>query len=181
MLPFRSMGMWLVFASAIVSVAVADMTPRKVRQEPFAIIGIAVRTSNAREATADGVIGKFWARLAKEGLLEKIPHKKDRNIIAIYTDYADGKDGEYTYILGARVTSLENIPPGMVGRRVDGGRYAVFTSAEGPADKVVAETWRRIWAALGGRRTYKTDFEVYDQRARNPQTAVVDIYVGIAE
>jgi predicted transcriptional regulator YdeE len=175
------MGMWLVFASAIVSVVIADATPRILRQEPFAVIGIAARTSNAKEATADGVIGRFWARLAKEGLLEKIPHKENGDIIAVYTDYADGKDGEYTYILGARVTSLENIPPGMVGRRIRGGRYAVFTSAEGPADKAVPETWRRIWAAPGGRRTYKTDFEVYDQRARNPQAAVVDIYVGIAD
>ena len=32
---------------------------------------------------------------------------------------------------------------------------------------------------LGGERRYSTDFEVYDERAANPQNAVLDIYVGI--
>ncbi|HXM23809.1 MAG TPA: hypothetical protein VN948_21300 [Terriglobales bacterium] len=34
-------------------------------------------------------------------------------------------------------------------------------------------------ALLGGKRAYKTDFEVYDQRARNPQDSQIDIYVGV--
>jgi len=34
-------------------------------------------------------------------------------------------------------------------------------------------------AQLGGKRAYTTDFEVYDQRARNPQDSQIDIYVGV--
>jgi len=48
---------------------------------------------------------------------------------------------------------------------------------------VVPETWSRIWAvpksAPGGNRAYQADFEVYDQRAADPQNAQVHIYVGI--
>jgi predicted transcriptional regulator YdeE len=49
--------------------------------------------------------------------------------------------------------------------------------------KVVVETWQKVWAtpknALGGDRTYKADFEVYDQRAQNPADAVVDLYIAV--
>ena len=59
----------------------------------------------------------------------------------------------------------------------------MFISEKGFVRKVVSETWMRIWAvpksAPGGNRAYQADFEVYDQRAADPQNAQVDIYVGI--
>jgi predicted transcriptional regulator YdeE len=159
------------------------MYRKAVQQEAFTVVGIAERTSNAKERTAEGVIGKQWERLMKEGLLGEIPNKADGNIVALYTEYASDKDGEYTYVLGARVTNAERIPPRMVSRRVPSGRYAVFTSEKGPVQKVVVEMWQRVWTtpqkALGGERTYKADFEVYDKRAQNPADAVVELYVGV--
>jgi predicted transcriptional regulator YdeE len=161
----------------------ADMNPRAVQQEGFTVVGISVRTSNAKEMTPEGAIGKQWARLMKDGLLETIPNKADSNIVALYTDYASDKDGEYTYVLGARVLKAENVPAGMTAKHVSAGRYAVFTSEKGPAQKVVVEMWQRVWATpkneLGGDRSYKADFEVYDQRVQNPADAVVDLYIGI--
>jgi predicted transcriptional regulator YdeE len=32
---------------------------------------------------------------------------------------------------------------------------------------------------LGGRRAFKTDFEIYDQRAADPENAQVDVYIGL--
>ncbi len=32
---------------------------------------------------------------------------------------------------------------------------------------------------LGGERNYITDFEIYDERANDPQNTVLDIYIGI--
>ena len=160
-----------------------DMNPKAVQQEAFTVVGIAARTSNAKERTAEGVIGKQWQRLMKEAALATIPNKADGNIVAVYTEYASDKDGEYAYVLGARVTNAEHIPTGMVAKSVPSGRYAVFTSEKGPAQKVVVEMWQRVWttpkSALGGDRRYKADFEVYDQRAQNPADAVVDLYVGV--
>ncbi len=159
------------------------MNPKVVSQAEFTVVGIAARTSNAREATADGVIGKQWERLMKEGVLAKIPNKVDSAIVAVYTDYASDKDGEYTYMLGAKVKLDRDVPEGMVAKKVPAGRYAVFTSEKGPPAKVVIETWKRIWSApksaLGGNRAYKADFEVYDDRAADPQNMQVDVYVGI--
>lgn len=160
-----------------------DVNPKTVQQHAFTVVGISARTSNAKEETPEGLIGKQWERLMRERLLAEIPNKADRNIVAVYTEYASDKDGEYTYVLGARVTNAESIPAGMVAKKVAAGRYALFTSEKGAAQKVVAEMWQRVWStpksALGGDRTYKADFEVYDQRAQNPADAVVDLYVGV--
>ena len=159
------------------------MGPKVVEQAGFSVVGVAVRTSNAKEMTADGVIGKQWGRFMQEGILSKIQNKSDASIVAVYTDYVSDKDGEYTYLLGARVTSDSEVPAGMVAKKVPGGKFAVFTSEKGAAQKVVPETWMRInslpKSAVGGDRTYRADFEIYDERARDPQNLQTDVYVGI--
>jgi hypothetical protein len=101
-----------------------DMNPREVHQEGFVVVGIAVRTSNAKEITPEAAIGKQWERLMREGLLATIPNKVDGSIVALYTDYASDKM-RYTFVLGARVTKAENIPAGMVVKKVPGGRYGI--------------------------------------------------------
>jgi len=159
------------------------VNPKLVQQADFTVIGIAVRTSNAKEMTADGVIGKQWGRFMTEGILGKIPNKADKTIVAVYTDYASDHNGEYTYVLGARVTSDAEVPAGMVAKKIPAGRYAVFTTEKGPAPKVVPEVWMKInslpKSAAGGDRVYGADFEIYDERASDPGNLVVDVYVGI--
>jgi predicted transcriptional regulator YdeE len=160
-----------------------DINPRAAQQEGFTVMGIAVRTSNAEQMTEARPIGKQWERLFKDGVLAAIPNKTDRNIVAVYSEYASDKDGEYTYLLGARVTKVEGVPAGMTVKNIPAGRYAVFTSERGPAQRVVVEMWQKVWVtpknSLGGDRTYKADFEIYDQRALNPADSVVDLYVGV--
>ena len=159
------------------------MAPRVVQQAGFTVVGISTRTSNAKEMTADGVIGKQWGRIMQDGLLGKIPNRADKAIVAVYADYASDHNGEYTYVLGARVTSDAEVPAGMVAKRVPAGRYAMFTTEKGPAAKVVPEAWMRINSLpksdVGGDRVYRADFEIYDERASDPQNSQVDVYVGI--
>jgi predicted transcriptional regulator YdeE len=172
-----------IFLLAVGSAGDTTMNPKIVQQPEFTVIGITARTSNAKEMTADGVIGKQWARLMQEGLLAKIPDKADQAMIAVYTDYASDKNGEYTYILGAKVKSGTEPPAGMVARKIPAARYAVFTTEAGPGPKVVPEAWMRInslpVSAVGGDRVYRVDFEVYDERAADPQNLRADIYIGI--
>jgi predicted transcriptional regulator YdeE len=162
----------------------AAMRPRVVEQQEFSVIGIQARTSNAREMTGDGAIPKQWDKFFKEGSADKIPHKVDSTIYAVYTGYESDRDGEYDFVIGAKVTSVSAVPPGMVAKKVPKGRYAVVTTAKGPVGQVVPKAWQRIWnlednKQLGGARAYKADFEVYDEGACNPQDSQVDIYVGV--
>jgi predicted transcriptional regulator YdeE len=159
------------------------MNPKVVQQPGFVVIGIAARTSNAKEMRGDGVIGKFWGRLAQEGFIAKILNKADHNIVAVYMDYASDKNGEYTFLLGARVTSDAEVPEGMVAKKIPAGKFAVFTTETGPGAKVVPEMWMKINSlpvkAVGGDRIYRADYELYDERARDPQNLQADVYVGI--
>jgi len=159
------------------------MNPKVVEEAGFSVIGIAERTTNAKEMSGEGVIGKQWGRFMQENLLAQIPNKADSSIIAVITDYASDKDGEYTHLIGARVTSTADVPAGMVVKKVPAGKYAIFTSDKGPVARVVVGTWQRIWAqpknAPGGIRAYKADYEVYDERAMDPQNAQMDIHLGI--
>jgi predicted transcriptional regulator YdeE len=159
------------------------LIPKVVQEPGFIVIGISIRTSNAEEMSGRGVISQQWDRFVKEGQLNKIPDKVDSNILAVYTDYESDANGAYTFMIGARVSSANDLPQGMVAQEVPAGRYAVFTSEKGFVGKVVPQTWSRIWAvpesSPAGKRAYRADFEVYDQRAADTQNAQVDIYVGI--
>jgi predicted transcriptional regulator YdeE len=160
-----------------------QLSPKIVEEPGFTVVGIATRTTNAKEMSGKGVIGRQWDRFMKEGVLSKIPNKLDSDTLAVYTDYESDVNGAYTYIIGARVRSADGVPSGMVAKKVPSGRYAVLASEKGPVGKVVPEAWSRIWAwpksAPGGSRAYQADFEVYDQRAADPHNAQVDVYVGI--
>jgi predicted transcriptional regulator YdeE len=159
------------------------MNPKIVEQSAFTVVGVAVRTSNAKEMSGEGQIGKQWGRFMSEGWLEKIPNRTDKSVVAVYTDYASDKDGEYTFLIGARVNSDSDVPAGLVAKKIPAGKYAVFTSDKGPGMKVVPEVWMRIYqtpkSQMGGDRAYAADFELYDERAADPQKLQTDVYVGI--
>jgi len=175
----------LVILVACTSYVRGGMAQTKtVDQKEFTVIGISTRTNNAREAAGNGVIANQWERFYKDGILDKIPNKADADTYVVYSDYATDRKGDYSYTIGAKVSSAAAIPSGMVAKKVAAGKYAVITSEQGPILRIVVEAWQRIWdledqAKLGGQRAYKTDFEVYDQRARNPQDSRIDIHIGL--
>ena len=158
--------------------------PKKVHHEGFSVIGIEVRTTNAREMTVEGAIPKQWQKFFQDGIQQKIPDKIDGTIYAVYTDYASDRNGEYSFVIGMKVNPGANPPAGMVLKKIPAGEYALITSDKGPVGRVVPAAWQQIWsledkAQLGGRRAYGADFEVYDQRSADLQNSQVDINVGL--
>jgi predicted transcriptional regulator YdeE len=148
----------------------------------FTVIGIEARTDNAKESTADGIIPKQWQKFFSEGMAAKIPHTVGTNFYAVYSNYASDHHGEYTYLVGQAVKDGAVAPSGMVVSRVPAGHYAVFTTEVGAFAKVIPAAWQRIFKLEEEgklKRAYKSDFEIYDQRAQNPQNGQIDIYVGL--
>ncbi len=144
--------------------------------DSFEVVGIEARTTNASEASANGVIGPMWARLARESLLDRIPNRASSDIVALYTDYESNKDGAYTYLLGTKVSSAKELPPGFSSRRVPAGRYAEFRGGGTPAPKIVLELWQKVWALEESHelnRAYQTDFEVHTSSG-----GTVELYIG---
>ena len=158
------------------------ITIRSTNIASFTVIGIETHTSNAKEVTPDGIIGTQWQKFLGEGVLDRIPERIDRNVYAVYSDYTSDHNGEYSFLIAAKVKDGTTPPTGRVAKQVGAGRYAVFTSEKGPFAKVVPAVWQKIFHLEDAgtlKRLYLTDFEIYDQRAQDPQNGQVDIYVGL--
>jgi predicted transcriptional regulator YdeE len=147
------------------------------------VVGVAARTHNAAEMNGKGKIGEIWHTLLRDNLAAKIPNKLGIDLVALYTDYESDREGEYTYLLGLPVSSIKDVPPMFVAKHIPGGRYSVVVSNRGPVVQVVPEIWQRIWSMppkeLGGVRSYRADYEVYDQRAADPEKAQIEVFVGL--
>jgi predicted transcriptional regulator YdeE len=149
------------------------------------LMGISVRTNNADEiAIENGKIVPCLQRYFGEQLAEKIPfRKKAGSTLCVYTGYESDHTGAYTYFVGEEVSSHDQVPEGLEKLVIPPQTYVKFTNGPGPMPAVVREPWFKIWQmdenALGGKRRFLADFEVYDERAQNPAQAIVDICIGI--
>ena len=144
---------------------------------PFQLIGISVRTTNENGRAARD-IGTLWKRFMKENYIEKIPNKIGNEILSIYTNYESDYTKPYDTIIGCKVSSLDTIPDGMVGRSFDGGTFAKFVSKGDTTKGSVYATWIDIWNT-DLNRSYTADYESYGEKAKNPLDAEVDIFVAI--
>jgi len=179
-------GLILAFAVGLAGQALHQFDDKAVKpthEESFYVAGYQVRTNNANELSGHGEIGNLWQRVMTQNLGVQIPNRANAEIIVVYSNYDSDEKGEYSYLLGARVTSIEHLPAGMSYIKVVAGPYAVLTTGKGPVVEVLQAEWRKIWglqpAQLGGRRAFVTDYEVYDQRASNPQDSQVEIHIGL--
>ena len=136
-----------------------------VRMEAFTVMGREVRTSNAREMSGQGAIPQLWSKMNRD---LGAP-------VAVYSEYATDKDGEYSYMLGVEIGHDETVPLQFSRRDTEEGDY-VCLKTEGPVTpQLVAGLWRQIWdleqaGALS--RAYITDFEIYTGNG-------LELYVGV--
>jgi predicted transcriptional regulator YdeE len=115
-------------------------------------------------------------------MADRIPDKTGSNLYAVYSEYASDHHGEYTFMVGAPVKAHTAVPEGMDPKLILAGKYAVITTQKGPFPKVIPQAWLEIFKLEDEgklNRTYQTDFELYDERALDPQNGQVDIYIGV--
>lgn len=143
----------------------------------FYVIGIAVRTTN-ENAQAATDIPALWNRFFTENIQNQIPNKIDDAVYSIYTDYESDFKKPYTTILGCKVSSLIEIPDGMVAKTITQQNYQQFTAKGKLSDGIVYNQWTQIWES-GMNRKYTADFEIYDADSSNPDDAKVNIYIAV--
>jgi predicted transcriptional regulator YdeE len=154
------------------------MMPHLVTLPAELVIGVDTVTTNAAEADpATARIPALWARFFGEGVLGRIPGKKEPAVpVGAYTDYESDHRGRYRLLAGAAVEEATPVPDGLASARRLGGRYLVF-AGEGEMPGVVIETWKAVWdhfAEPGEHvRAFTTDFEAY----RGPRA--VEIFIAI--
>lgn len=161
------------------------MECKEVHLDEFYLIGIDCYTSNALEKDPlNGSIFPCIRRYFHEKLFEKILNRKNPGVTyCVYTEYEKDHTGMYTYFIGEKVNSIEDLPEGFKSLHIPSQRYAKFTAGPGSMPDVVAKPWQAIWVMtpeeIGGDRSYIADFEIYDERASDHNNIILDIYVGL--
>jgi predicted transcriptional regulator YdeE len=161
------------------------MKKSRTNLEEIKLVGITARTNTAAEMTPDqGKIGKTLETYFGQNLPEQISNRKSPGkTYCVYTEYESDETGDYTYFVGEEVTSFEGINPNFDTLSIPAQSYAQFKVGPGEMPQVCIEAWQKIWQMkpedFGSKRSYISDFEIYDERAEDPKNSIFDIYVGI--
>ncbi len=150
---------------------------QKVKIEPFYVIGLAIRTTN-ENAQAATDIGNLWGKFLAEDIKSVIPNKVDDTVYCLYTEYESDYTKPYTTILGCKVTNLDDVPEGMVGKSFEGGDYTKMSARGDLMKGLIVDKWNQIWNMDLDRR-YTVDFEVFGEKAQNPSDAEIDFLISI--
>lgn len=148
-----------------------------IQKEAFKVIGIKVRTTNENGQAAND-IPKLWGKFMEENIAMKIPNKTDESVLCIYTNYEKDHTKPYDTILGCKVSSLDEIPNGMIGQEFKNANYTQFEAKGNLTKGVVYNSWLEIWQKDLD-RTFTADFEVYGAKAQDPTNAELDIFVAV--
>ncbi len=152
--------------------------------DAFYFAGFGTTTKNEKEMTDEAIIPQLWSRFYSEQISEQITNKKENTVLAVYTDYKTDVNGQYLFLIGHQLESNVSQEERIVVKKIPASTYLVFTSQRGPISEIVPKLWQDIWAYFETStevRTYTGDFERYDERAANPNDAIVDIYVAIQD
>jgi predicted transcriptional regulator YdeE len=149
------------------------------------LVGLTARTNNTNEMNPQtSKIGELASRFWSQNIAAQIVNRKNPDVtLSVYTNYDSNEYGDYTYFIGEEVSSFENIPTELEKLTIPAAQYQKLTTPSGKMPEVVMNAWQQIWKMssddFGGDRAYIADFEVYDQRARDPSNTSLDIYIGI--
>ena len=135
-----------------------------------------IRTTNVNNKALKD-IGELFGNFVGQNIMEKIPNKMAEDIYCVYTDYESDFNGPYTAIVGCKVSSLNDIPTGLIAKAIPDSKYQVYRST-GKLSVSLSKTWEGIWNTDLNRR-YSADFDIYGEKARDYENAEVDTYVAI--
>lgn len=164
------------------------MKKEKVLLTPLKLIGLTIRTNNKQEMEPKTskiayLAQDYW----QNAIGNEFKHRVNPGTTyAVYTEYDSDETGDYTYFIGEAVHSFkEQDLSRFKSLSIPQQHYQKFTTKAGQIPKVVIEAWQAIWQMspqnLEGHRNYLVDFEVFDQRAKDPNKAVIDIYIGVTD
>lgn len=150
----------------------------KVAMEELNIIGIKTRTTNAQEMSGKGKIMPLWTKFHSKKMMAKIPGKVDGQIFGVYHEYESDMNGAYSLLVGMKVAPGTKVPKGMTLLKIPAQDYVHIVSPKGAMPGVVVDAWKKVWSATDFKRKYSYDFEIYGEKAKDPKSAEVDLYIS---
>ena len=122
----------------------ADLDIKIVNKSDIQVVGITLSTS-FKEGQSKKDIPPFFHKTLHEGTLENVPNKLNQNLMCVFLVKPDSPD--FTYAIAKEVSSLENLPDGMMPLKLPASTYASVEIIKNgyndvaPVFKYILEKW----------------------------------------
>ena len=149
----------------------------KIKLAGFKLIGIKLdkkTTNSGGQSNID--CGSLWQKFEKENFSSRISNKISDEIYAVYFDYEGDHTKPFSYFIGCEVKPGSEFAPDMDTLMIPAQSYSKLI-AKGKMPDCISNSWKDIWDSKI-ERAYKYDFEVYDERSKDWNNAIVDIFVS---
>jgi predicted transcriptional regulator YdeE len=143
----------------------------------FKIIGISVVTSNQNGQSLDD-LENLWEEFWENDIQNQISNRLSDNIYAVYTDYENAYEANYTAIVGFLVKTLDDIPKGFVGREITVGEHKKYLSQGKMPDALIA-TWAEIVQEKELHRAFRADVTIYSKKYFDRENAEAETFISI--
>lgn len=149
----------------------------KETKDEFKLIGIKLKDKTINENGQSSIdCGNLWQKFETENFAARIQDKLSSEIYAVYYNYEGDYTKPFSYFIGCKVKNHAEIPQGMDILVIPPGNYSKVI-AKGQIPDCITNSWKAIWNSNIA-RTYQFDFEIYDERSKDWNNAVVDIFVS---
>lgn len=150
----------------------------KIDLEEITLIGLALKTKTTNANGQSNIdCGNLWQEFEKENYAGRIPGKLSNDILAVYHQYEGDYTKPFSYFIGCKVNPGTPAPQGMSSMTIPKRSFQKII-ATGKMPDCVVNTWKEIWSS-GIPRAYVVDFELYDERSRDWNNAVVEIFLSV--
>ncbi len=144
------------------------------------LIGLALKEKTINAHGQSSIDCKnLWHQFDDGKYVSSIPNKLSDDIYGVYYQYDGDSTKPFSYFIGCKVKANTPAPEGLVNLTIPAGNYEMI-SVKGKMPDCVIKAWKDIWAA-DYKRTYLTDFEVYDERSKDWNDAEVDVYISVED
>lgn len=159
------------------------MNKEAITKPEIKLVGITVRTNNKNER--DPATKRIFPNMQK--YFQEQMHEQTKNRInqdsmySAYYDYESDHTGDYTHFFGQEVSSFDDQPAHLEQLTIPAQSYVKYTPSPAPMPQVIFDTWQTVWddKEVDSRRAYNVDFEIYDERSRDMDSATFDLFIGV--
>jgi AraC family transcriptional regulator len=154
-------------------------------ERPILILGLSIETDVKKIGRDVAWLGKRFAQHKQE---HGLPNKKEPWGFAAASHSYDEGTRAFTYVMGDVVTSLDQVPEGLIGFEIPAGTYAVFPVRPknrlgwGLGIPAVKGYAYREWLPGSGYEAAGgpvDDFEYHDERSVRKRGPEIDLYIAV--
>jgi AraC family transcriptional regulator len=149
------------------------MEPKIVTKPAFTVVGMKYRGKNEKSE-----IPQLWEQFGPR--ICEIKHLADPHVAYGVMHNYDEESGEFDYVAGFEVSSVAEVPEGMVSWEVPEQTYAVFTCTLPTLMETFERAYKTWLPHSGYQRADSPEFELYDENFDSQdENSEMAIYIPI--